>query len=73
MAKARPNQQKCSHARSQVSVAIMVKDSYETAGLRTVCGRPDLADYVPTQDAEAVSRLRPDGRPHRHAARASVA
>ena len=28
---------------------------------------------VPTQDAEAVSRLCPDGRPHRHAARASVA
>ena len=51
----------------------MVKDSYETAGLRTVCGRPDLADYVPTQDAEAVSCLRPDGRPQRHGARASVA
>jgi amidase len=40
---------------------ITVKDSYETAGLRTVCGRPDLADYVPTQDAEAVSRLRRSG------------
>ena len=35
---------------------ITVKDSYETAGMRTVCGRPDLADYVPTQDAEAVAR-----------------
>jgi amidase len=40
---------------------ITVKDSYETAGIRTVCGRPDLADYVPTQDAEAVSRLRRAG------------
>ena len=36
---------------------ITVKDSYETAGMRTVCGRRDLADYVPTQDAEAVARL----------------
>jgi amidase len=40
---------------------ITIKDSYETAGLRTVCGRPDLADYVPTRDAEAVSRLRRAG------------
>lgn len=40
---------------------ITVKDSYETAGMRTVCGRPDLADYVPTQDAEAVARLRRAG------------
>jgi len=42
-------------------VPITVKDSYETAGMRTVCGRPDLADYVPTQDAEAVARLRRAG------------
>ena len=40
---------------------ITVKDSYETAGMRTVCGRPDLADHVPTQDAEAVARLRQAG------------
>jgi amidase len=40
---------------------ITVKDSYETAGMRTVCGRLDLADYVPTQDAEAVARLRRAG------------
>ena len=40
---------------------ITVKDSYETAGMRTVCGRPDLADYVPTQDAEAIARLRRSG------------
>jgi amidase len=40
---------------------ITVKDSYETAGMRTVCGRPDLADYVPTEDAEAVARLRRAG------------
>lgn len=40
---------------------ITVKDSYETAGMRTTCGRRDLADYVPTQDAEAVARLRRAG------------
>jgi hypothetical protein len=40
---------------------ITVKDSYETAGIRTVCGRPDLANHVPTQDAEAVARLRRSG------------
>ncbi len=40
---------------------ITVKDSYETAGLRTVCGRPDLKDYVPDRDAEAVRRLRAAG------------
>lgn len=40
---------------------ITLKDSYETAGLRTSCGRPDLKDYVPDQDAEAVRRLRAAG------------
>ncbi|WP_369230614.1 amidase [Streptomyces sp. R21] len=40
---------------------ITVKDSFETAGMRTVCGRTDLKDYVPDQDAEAVKRLRSAG------------
>lgn len=40
---------------------ITPKDSYETAGLRTVCGRTDLKDHVPDQDAEAVRRLRSAG------------
>ncbi|WP_406390653.1 amidase family protein [Streptomyces sp. NBC_00882] len=40
---------------------ITLKDSYETAGLRTVCGRTDLKDHVPDQDAEAVRRLRSAG------------
>src|SRR4029079_8073869 len=31
---------------------ITVKDSYETAGMRSVCGRHDLGDYVPTRGAE---------------------
>jgi amidase len=40
---------------------ITMKDSFETAGMRTVCGRPDLKDHVPDQDAEAVKRLRAAG------------
>lgn len=40
---------------------ITLKDSYETAGLRSVCGMPKLARNVPTQDAEAVARLRQAG------------
>ncbi len=40
---------------------ITVKDSFETAGMRTVCGRTDLKDYVPVQDADAVKRLRSAG------------
>ncbi|WP_406335787.1 amidase family protein [Streptomyces sp. NBC_00203] len=37
------------------------KDSYKTAGMRTMCGRKDLADNAPPQNAEAVSRLRRSG------------
>ncbi|WP_406282177.1 amidase [Nocardia sp. NBC_00881] len=40
---------------------ITVKDSFETAGMRTVCGRRDLEHYIPTDDAEAVKRLRSAG------------
>ena len=40
---------------------ITVKDAFETAGLRTTSGAPDLAGYVPTRDAEAVARLRAAG------------
>src|SRR5688500_5639377 len=40
---------------------ITLKDSFETAGMRTVCGRPDLEHYVPDEDAEAVKRLRAAG------------
>lgn len=35
-----------------------VKDTIETAGLRTTAGAPELAGHVPTRDADAVSRLR---------------
>jgi amidase len=40
---------------------VTVKDSYETAGLRTTCGVPELAQYVPKSDAVAVARLRAAG------------
>lgn len=40
---------------------ITVRDGYETAGMRTVCGRRDLADYVPT-----VCTPRPAWRSIRH-------
>jgi amidase len=42
-------------------IPITVKDSFETAGMRTTCGREDLTDYVPSEDAEAVRRLRSAG------------
>ncbi|MFI5695383.1 amidase family protein [Kribbella sp. NPDC051586] len=38
-----------------------IKDSLETAGLRTTAGAPDLAGYVPARDADAVARLRAAG------------
>ncbi len=38
-----------------------VKDTFETAGLRTTAGAPVLADHVPASDASAVARLRAAG------------
>jgi amidase len=38
-----------------------VKDTYETQGLVTTAGSPDLATYVPQADAVAVARLRAAG------------
>jgi amidase len=40
---------------------ITIKDSLETAGLRTTAGAPELAKHVPTRDADAVARLREQG------------
>jgi amidase len=42
-------------------VPMTVKDTFETAGLRTVAGVPELADHVPAADAAAVARLRAAG------------
>lgn len=38
-----------------------VKDTIETAGLRTTAGAPELAGHLPHRDADAVSRLRAAG------------
>jgi amidase len=38
-----------------------VKDCFETAGLRTTSGAPQLSDHVPAADATAVARLRAAG------------
>ncbi len=42
-------------------VPITVKDIFETAGLRTTAGYIPLQDYVPSQDATMVARLRAAG------------
>jgi amidase len=42
-------------------VPITIKDSFETAGLRTVSGYPPFHNRVPGQDAPAVARLRAAG------------
>ena len=36
---------------------IVIKDTFETAGLRTTSGSKLLQQYIPTKDAVAVSRL----------------
>src|SRR5262245_31954710 len=41
-------------------VPMTVKDSYDTAGMRTTCGLKAW-DHVPERDAEAVRRLRAAG------------
>jgi amidase len=38
-----------------------IKDTFETAGLRTTAGAPELANLVPERDADAVARLRSAG------------
>ncbi len=42
-------------------VAMTIKDSFQTAGLRTTSGAPELAEFVPEEDAAAVARLRGAG------------
>ena len=39
-------------------VPVTIKDSFETAGLRTTSSYPPLSRYVPKQDAPVVARLR---------------
>lgn len=42
-------------------VPVTVKDTIDTAGLRTTCGSALRADYVPAVDATAVARLKAAG------------
>jgi amidase len=42
-------------------VPVTIKDTFETAGLRTTSGFKPLANYVPQQDATVVSRMRGAG------------
>jgi amidase len=42
-------------------VPITIKDSFETAGMRTVSGFPPFARRIPSQDASPVARLRKAG------------
>jgi amidase len=42
-------------------VPVTIKDIFETAGLRTTAGYIPLKDYVPQQDATAVTRLKAAG------------
>jgi amidase len=44
-----------------LGLPMTVKDTFETAGLRTTCGVPELAQHVPSTDAVAVARLRAAG------------
>jgi amidase len=42
-------------------VPMTIKDSWETAGMRTTSGAPELAAHVPASDAAPVARLREAG------------
>lgn len=42
-------------------VAMTIKDSFQTAGMRTTSGAPELADFIPEIDAVPVERLRSAG------------
>lgn len=42
-------------------VPMTIKDSFQTQGCITTSGAPELADYVPTEDAAPVARLRDAG------------
>ncbi len=42
-------------------VCMTIKDSFQTQGMRTTSGAPELSDYVPETDAMPVARLREAG------------
>jgi amidase len=42
-------------------VPITIKDSFQTKGMRTTSGAPELAEFIPQEDAWPVARLREAG------------
>jgi amidase len=42
-------------------VPMTIKDSFQTAGMRTTSGAPELASFIPQEDAWPVARLREAG------------
>lgn len=42
-------------------VPMTIKDSFQTAGMRTTSGAPELAEFIPQEDAWPVARLRAAG------------
>jgi amidase len=42
-------------------VPMTIKDSFQTAGMRTTSGAPELAEFIPPEDAWPVARLREAG------------
>lgn len=42
-------------------VPMTIKDSFQTAGMRTTSGAPELAEFIPQEDAWPVARLREAG------------
>jgi amidase len=42
-------------------VPMTIKDSFQTAGMRTTSGAPELAQFIPNEDAWPVARLREVG------------
>jgi Asp-tRNA(Asn)/Glu-tRNA(Gln) amidotransferase A subunit family amidase len=47
--------------RSLECIPVIVKDNYETRGLRTTAGSQSLADFIPTRDAFVVQKIKDAG------------
>jgi amidase len=65
-ARARAAEADAAHARGESwgplhGLPITIKDSFETEGLTTTSGAPELRDHVPAEDAIAVARLKAAG------------
>jgi amidase len=48
-------------ARPLEGLPITIKDAFDTAGMRTACGAPNLKERVPSEDAVVVARLKAAG------------